>query len=301
MALGIINLLKLPGPTSQAVVTAVRRKLREKVGHLGTLDPAAAGVLPLLVGRATRLAPYLPAEPKVYRFEVVFGIRTDTGDAQGRPIDTASATGLSRSDLEAVLGDLTGHLQQEAPLASAVKVAGRPLYRYFREGRAVSRPVRPVQVHSLRLLAFWDGAEAKAQLEAVVSAGTYVRVLGEELGARVGLPSHVRFILRTAVGPFRLADAVPLEDLRPDGGPGWVSPAEALQELPGWCPEPAVLLDLRHGRTPAVPLPAVGDFRFLGADDTLLGVGRVAEGKLASRVWLTDDPAESRMVADRNQ
>lgn len=293
MAFGLINFFKVPGPTSQAAVTAVRRILKEKVGHLGTLDPAAAGVLPLLVGRATRLAAYLPAEPKVYRFEVVFGTRTDTGDAQGRTLATASAAGLERSAVQAVLGQLTGQQQQEAPLASAVKVAGRPLYRYFREGRPVNRPFRAVEVHSLRLLEFAGGPEATALLEAVVSAGTYVRVLGEELGARVGLPSHVRFILRTAVGPFQLDAAIPLEDLRPLGGPGWVDPASALRELPGWTPESTVLADLRQGRIPAVPIPVAGSCRFLAPDGQLLGVGRVTEGRLESRVWLGDEARTS--------
>ena len=206
---GFINALKPPGMTSTAFGSFVRRLLGgAAVGHWGTLDPRASGVLVLAAGNATRLLPLLQPTTKQYVFELNLGSATDTADASGR----VTAQGLLPSDwrqrLPFVASGLVGPLDQVPPMFSAVKIAGRPLYLSARKGGEVARAPRATRVLALRVVGM---GERSARLAVECEAGLYVRTLCEEIGARLGVPAHMGALVRTAAGPFAIA-----QSLRPD-------------------------------------------------------------------------------------
>jgi len=208
---GFLNVLKPPGMSSAQVVGTVRRMLNgAKVGHAGTLDPEAAGVLPLMVGKAARLFDYMQDKEKAYVAEVAFGVATDTQDAQG----TVTAAGENWPDeaaLRAALERFTGTFLQTPPMFSALKQDGRRLYELARSGVEREIPPREVTVHALELRAM---TQPHAALLAVrCSKGFYVRTLCHDLGKAVGCPAHMRFLLRTQSGPFTLETAHTLEAL----------------------------------------------------------------------------------------
>ncbi len=226
--------LKPPGMTSHDVVTAVRRLTGvRRVGHSGTLDPAAAGVLPTCVGPAVRLTEYLQEGRKVYRCQLILGVTTDTQDAGGQVVERRPvATG--RADLEAVLPAFTGHLEQVPPMYSSLKSGGQPLHRLARRGVEVERPPRPVTIHGLRLLSYATAGEvAVAVLEVICSKGTYVRTLCVDIGERLGSGGHMGFLVRLESGGYRADEAVTLEEL---------AAARSRGELPAFLRPPADLL-----------------------------------------------------------
>lgn len=217
---GFLNVLKPPGMSSAAVVGRVRRLLGgEKVGHAGTLDPEAAGVLPLMVGKAARLFDYLQDKQKAYIAEVAFGMATDTQDAQGMAV----ATGTGYPDEAAVLAAMpafVGEGTQVPPMYSALKRDGVRLYDMARQGRALALEPRPVTVHALSLLGM---TERHGALVAVRCAkGFYVRTLCHDLGTALGCPAHMRFLLRTQSGAFTLDTAKTLEELAEAAEGGWI-------------------------------------------------------------------------------
>ncbi|MBE3591071.1 MAG: tRNA pseudouridine(55) synthase TruB [Firmicutes bacterium] len=208
---GVLVALKLPGPTSHDVVARARRLLGlQRVGHGGTLDPPAAGVLPLLVGSAARLARYLTLGDKEYRFTLAFGCETDTGDQLGRPVRTAPPP--RREALEAALPAFTGEIRQRPPAFSAVKVGGRRAYELAREGRPAEVAERRVSVEALTLLEWRPGPPVEALLSVRCSHGTYVRSLAADLARAAGSAGHVSALLRTRTGPFTLAAALTLDE-----------------------------------------------------------------------------------------
>lgn len=182
-----------------------------RVGHGGTLDPAAAGVLPLLVGPATRLARYLTLGDKEYRFTVTFGCETDTGDQTGAPVRQAPPPSLAA--LESVLPSFRGDIRQRPPAWSAVHVDGRRAYDLARGGAAPPLPERTVHVAELAIVEWRPGPPAEATLHARCSHGTYVRSLAADLARAAGSAGHVSALLRTRVGPFDLAGALTLEEV----------------------------------------------------------------------------------------
>lgn len=208
---GFLNVLKPPGMSSAAVVGRVRRLLGgAKVGHAGTLDPEAAGVLPLMVGKAARLFDYLQDKQKAYIAEVAFGMATDTQDAQGAAIAVGSAY-PDEAALRSVLPMFVGEGTQVPPMFSALKRDGVRLYDMARQGRALALEARPVTVHELSLLTI---TERHGALVAVHCAkGFYVRTLCHDIGAALGCPAHMRFLLRTQSGAFTLDTAKTLEEL----------------------------------------------------------------------------------------
>ncbi len=208
---GIVVVDKPVGMTSHDVVDEARRRLgTTRVGHAGTLDPDATGVLVLGVGKATRLLSYVQAQPKRYSAVARFGVDTTTGDASGRVVRRRRAQ-LTAEAVEEAAQAFTGEIEQVPPMVSAVKVGGERLYRKARRGEEVERPPRRVVVHDLRLLEFGAGAEPEARLEIVCSAGTYIRALVADLGAQLGCGAHVVSLRRTEAGGFSEEDAVPLE------------------------------------------------------------------------------------------
>jgi tRNA pseudouridine55 synthase len=215
MSDGILLVDKPAGMTSADVVRAIKRRHGlERIGHLGTLDPMATGLLPLCVGAGTKIAQFLNAESKAYRGTIGLGFATDTMDVTGQTVAEAEVPPFSWGRLEAVARALLGPQTQVPPMYSAVKVGGRELYKHARAGVTVERAARAIVIESLTLSAL--GAD---QVEFAVrcSKGTYVRVLAEEVGRGLGTLATLASLRRTEFGPFRVEAAVPLERLLEPG------------------------------------------------------------------------------------
>lgn len=212
---GLVVVDKPAGMTSHDVVSRLRRLLRtRRIGHAGTLDPMATGVLVCGVARATKLLGHLALDTKAYLATIRLGSATSTDDAEGEPTDGADASAVAESDVRAVITALTGDLEQVPSAVSAVKVAGRRAYQLAREGESVELAPRPVTVSRFDLLATRRGAGV-SDLDVVVecSTGTYVRALARDLGAALGVGGHLTALRRTRVGPFGLAEARTLDEL----------------------------------------------------------------------------------------
>lgn len=214
---GVAIVDKPAGWTSHDVVARSRGLLgTRKIGHSGTLDPDATGVLVLGVGRATRLLRYLTALGKAYEAEIVLGTETTTLDAAGEVTATHDMAAVTLVDARRVAAEaLTGPILQVPPMVSAIKVDGRRLHELAREGIEVERPARPVTVHSFTLDEI-PGAPGVLRAAVACSSGTYVRTLAADLGHLLGGGAHLRSLRRSAVGGYTLADAVALDDLGPD-------------------------------------------------------------------------------------
>lgn len=212
--LGVCVVDKAPGLTSHDVVAAARRLLQtRRVGHAGTLDPDATGVLVLGVGRATRLLRYLSPLAKSYRGEVVLGEETTTLDSSGEVVATFDMAGVTLDVARKAAAGLVGAIEQVPPMVSAVKVGGRRLHQLARQGVEVERAARPVTVHRFEVCdGLVEGGRQVLRIEVDCSSGTYVRVLASDLGRALGGGAHLRHLQRTAVGQFTLAQAHPLED-----------------------------------------------------------------------------------------
>jgi tRNA pseudouridine55 synthase len=208
---GFLNAFKPPGMTSTAFGGWVKHLLdKTPVGHWGTLDPAACGVLVLAVGHATRLLPLLSPSHKQYVFDLKLGSSTDTADESGRVLETGPLPADWSDRLASVTAGLVGPLDQVPPMYSAVKVAGRALYVSARRGQHVARAARPTKVHALRVLSY---NERSARLLVECDAGLYVRSLCEEIGRQLGVPAHMGALVRTAAGPFSIGSAYLPEDI----------------------------------------------------------------------------------------
>jgi len=245
---GVLVVDKPEGMTSHDVVAAVRRRLPRgtKVGHTGTLDPFATGVLPVVIGKATRLSQFLTASRKRYRACVTFGVATDSGDRTGAPIETANPAALEALDaaaVERVLATLVGAHLQVPPAHSAKKVEGERAYTLARRGDVVDLPAVEVTAHALSLVA-WDDTLKTAMLELEVSAGYYVRSLARDVGTRLGVPAHLSALRRTGSGEWCLEDAHTLAEVMqaaPEDFASLRQPMSAL--LRSW---PAIVLDARQ-------------------------------------------------------
>jgi tRNA pseudouridine55 synthase len=208
---GIINIDKPAGITSYGVVARVRRMSGEKkVGHAGTLDPAATGVLPVCLGRATRVVEYIMGTPKIYMAEIELGVETDTYDASGAVVGRGDPSPIDRPALQTALESFRGNIMQTPPMHSALKHGGRPLYDLAREGRTVTRRSRPVTVYAIVLL---DFRTPRLKLEVACGRGTYIRSLAHDLGEALGCGAHLAALRRTRYGRFDARDAAPLTEL----------------------------------------------------------------------------------------
>jgi len=211
MGSGILLLDKPRGLSSNAALQRVRTLFdREKAGHVGSLDPLATGMLPICLGEATKVAGEILAGRKCYRFTVTLGARTTTGDAEGEVSGRAVVPALEEAQVEAVLASFIGTGRQVPPMYSALKREGQPLYRLARAGVTVERPARTIEISRLRLLAL--GAQT-LELELLCSKGTYVRVLAEDIAARLGSLGHVSMLRREYVEPFESNAMQTLESL----------------------------------------------------------------------------------------
>jgi tRNA pseudouridine55 synthase len=232
---GILNIQKATGMTSHDVVAKVRKILKQKrVGHAGTLDPAASGVLPICIGQGTRVAEYLSESGKAYRAEMRFGVVTDTYDAEGEIVRSTDASELPLAQIEEALPQFLGAQMQLPPLYSAIKIQGQPAYKRMRAGEEITLEARPIEIYQLRIVE-WKPPVLTLEIEC--SKGTYIRSLAYDLGERVGYGAHLTGLVRTRSGPFTLAESISLEQLAEAVEQGTVTehifPADrALQQYP---------------------------------------------------------------------
>ena len=208
---GILNINKPWGKTSFSVVAIVRRLTGEKrVGHAGTLDPAATGVLPVCLGRATRIIEFLMNATKAYRAQIELGVTTDTYDAAGQIVQRGDPSNVNRENLEAALNSFRGSIQQTPPMYSAIKHHGQPLYELARAGIKVERKSRPAKIYRLEIL---DWQPPIVTIEVECSKGTYIRSLAHDLGQSLGCGASLKNLVRLKCGIFGIENAVSLPQL----------------------------------------------------------------------------------------
>lgn len=290
---GVLVVDKPPGVTSHDVVDAVRRKLRtRKVGHAGTLDPDATGILLLGVGRATRFLSYAQAAPKRYVAGARFGSSTTTQDASGEVVATGEPS-FAEDELRDALPAFRGEIEQVPPMVSAIKVGGEKLYEKARRGEVVERAARRVTIYELDLLKH-DAESAQATLEVLCSGGTYVRTLIHDLGARLGCGAHMTSLRRTAAAGFTEMDAIALDAveasaLRPLG--------DAVRELPRLDVDAEAATAVSHGKKLQLDAPAEGHVALFHEGD-LIAVYRTAEEGLRPDRVVPDDGSSRRSAKD---
>lgn len=264
---GILNVDKPPGLTSHDVVDVIRRVTgQHKVGHAGTLDPMATGVLLVCLGQATRVAEYLMAGRKRYRATVIMGSTTDTYDADGQVLESGGRIDFARQELEKALAGFTGEIEQVPPAYSAVKRGGQPAHRLARQGKPVELEPRPVEIYEIAVL---DWAPPALLVEVECSPGTYIRSLAHDLGRRLGSGAHLGALVRLRSGRFRLEEAASLarleEAFEHGEGERYLLPMD--EALLDW---PAVVVDADQAR-------------------------RIAQGQAIERVAAEDDAAGSSL------
>jgi tRNA pseudouridine55 synthase len=282
---GVLLLDKSAGHSSNDVLIQAKRLLNaKKAGHTGTLDPFATGLLPLCFGEATKFAQDLLESDKTYEAVVRLGIRTTTGDTEGEVLETC-AVSVSMEQIDAVLPRFRGPIQQVPPMYSALKRDGKPLYEYARAGVTLERDARPVTIHALEMLAY----EAPyLTLRVTCSKGTYIRVLGEDIGAALGCGAHLQALRRTQVGALSIAQAVTLDglgSLAELARGSALSPVDALlSSFPAVSLPDALAERFLHGQRlslgkEGVPVPAQsGRVRvYRQGDGRLLGTAQMAE------------------------
>lgn len=280
---GVINVLKPPGMSSSNVVQDIRHLYQEKrAGHTGTLDPGAAGVLPVCIGRATRLFDYLVDKEKEYIAEIAFGIATDTLDAYGTILRRSDKI-VSLPELEAILPAFCGEQIQVAPMYSALKLKGQKLYDLARQGIVAERKERKVFIRSLEVIS--QTAENRFLLKIECSRGTYVRTLCDDIGKRLGTEAYMSFLLRTRSGAFGINDAHSIMELteNQDNLQKYVLPIEnAVSFLPEIVFESSKLRrNLLNGcrvNCDNVDTAEETSFRIYNREE-FLGIGKVVEGK----------------------
>jgi len=277
---GILSIDKPSGMTSHDVVQALRRASGEqRIGHAGTLDPMATGVLVVCLGSATRVVEEVQQGLKGYRARVTLGASTSTYDAEGEVLASADPSGVSEADIEAALERFRGEIQQIPPMVSALKQGGKRLYELARKGIEVERAPRDVTVHRLELV---DWSPPDATLELTVTSGTYVRSIAHDLGQALGVGAHLSALQRTFVGPFALADAVPLATAVEAFTEGWWPPLlhpldMALTAYDALIVDAAIEKAMRDGQQFDGPRPRARDrrrIRVYEAETGFVGVAR---------------------------
>jgi tRNA pseudouridine55 synthase len=288
---GVVVCDKPAGMTSHDVVSRVRRLAgQRRVGHGGTLDPPATGVLVLALGRATRLLPFLPMEPKRYLATIAFGAETDTLDAAGTVTATADAGGVDEAGLRAALAGFVGPQEQLPPMVSAVKVGGERLYAKARRGETVERTPRPIVVHAMELLELAAGERPLATVTVTCSGGTYVRSLAADLGRSLGTLAHLATLRRTAVGSFTEDDAHTLAELEELAGSGSLAaavldPAAAMAATATRALTPVEAAALATGQT-LDPTGRLDPVAAIGPDGRLVAVIQDGAGRARPKVVL---------------
>ena len=281
---GVLLLDKPSGLSSNTALQKARRLFSAaKAGHTGTLDPLATGLLPLCFGEATKFSADLLEADKTYDADILFGVTTDTGDAEGEVLERREVR-FGADDLDAVLARFRGAITQVPPMYSALKRDGRPLYELARQGVEVERQPRAVTIHALQLL---DRSGERCRLRVTCSKGTYIRTLAEDIGAALGCGAHLEALRRIGVGALRIADAVSLEELElldETARQARLSPVDTLlQSLPAVVLGEDLAQRFAHGNPVNVATDACSPGKCsVYAGERLLGVGEFATGGTVS-------------------
>lgn len=317
----VINLLKPAGMSSHDAVYLLRRLTGFKhIGHTGTLDPMAAGVLPVCLNSAARITEYLDLDQKSYRCEMLLGLTTQTMDIWGEVIEDKrqEAVGLTEEDVKRAMEPFCGLIMQTPPKYSAIRIGGRRLYDYARKGQEVNIPKRPVVIYDLNLV-FMDQKRGRVLFDVVCSKGTYVRSICHDVGQALGVGAAMSFLVRSATGCFRLEDSAIPEQLTQDwrawakapdmplshlgllrlrkgrgawfSNGGWLTEKDAVErESP--CPQRA------WSEKPGKGLTAEAVMKHIGANPKLKNAYRVYEGEafLGIALW---QPEQNRYIADK--
>lgn len=287
---GILNINKESGMTSFDVVKVVRRLLKiKKVGHTGTLDPQAKGIMVLCLGKATRTVQFLMGQDKEYHFLARLGITTDTQDSSGEEIAKKEASFITREQVEEALDSFRGEILQLPPMVSALHYQGKRLYRWAREGKEIDRPKRKVEIKELALLSFKKGDYPELTLRAVVSSGTYIRALCHDLGQALGVGGHLFSLTRTRCGSFKIEESLTLEELRNIRNEGRIEEVicpidEALKEFPALTVKEKAVRKLLNGLPLSREEVLIGDveiepgdhLRFYGPSGRFLAIGKAS-------------------------
>ncbi|MFV0389734.1 MAG: tRNA pseudouridine(55) synthase TruB [Pyrinomonadaceae bacterium] len=289
---GIVVIDKPTGITSHGVVSCMRRRLdTKKIGHTGTLDPFATGVLIALVGKATRLARFINSDSKTYEARIKFGFSTDTGDLTGSKTDEYKGSNRVHQNLAQVNWDkvfqaFIGNIEQIPPMYSAKKVNGKKLYELARIGKTVTRKPSNVLIHELKLVKetlFKSRNEDEISIFVKCSAGTYIRTLAEDIGKAIGIPCHLSALRRIAAGDFTLNDSVLLDNLESDKN--WflkhsVPMASALTRIPGKLLSESEVNEISHGRriyNVEDVKDVEGEIKLLNSKGALVAIGEIAD------------------------
>ncbi|MGI5891488.1 MAG: tRNA pseudouridine(55) synthase TruB [Bacillota bacterium] len=289
---GFININKEAGKTSHDIVAAIRRLLncrinKIKVGHTGTLDPMATGVLPICLGKATRLAEYITDCSKTYRAEVIFGIETDSYDAEGAIIAKKSASHIKEQQVLELLPCINGCIEQMPPLVSALKYQGQPLYKLARTGQPVSIKPRAVTIYDIIYNGGnFEGENPSIDIEITCSKGTYIRSVAHDLGKMLAVGAHLSRLTRTRVGPFSLDNAYTVDEiavLAAEGRDDFILPLSyGIGHLPLVVAKDEQAQRLCHGNSALITEEknTLSVCRVEDKSGRLLGIGRVKDGIL---------------------
>lgn len=283
---GIFNVLKPPGMTSHDVIGFLRRVLNtKKIGHGGTLDPDAAGVLPVFAGTATRLLSYAMEGRKQYIAEFTLGEQRDTGDDSGTLVKTMPVPELSEAKLKEVLQSFLGKQIQLPPMYSAVKINGQKLYQLARKGVEVERKARPIEIYKLELLDAklpTESISAKYSFTVAVecSKGTYIRVLGEDIATALGTCGTMSFLLRTQVGSYLLNEAHTLQEIAENPAGCCAEPITAVSHLPKLELTANQAARITNGVRTTVNGTVDGQYALLGPNSEFLGIGKCVDSKV---------------------
>jgi len=292
---GLLVLDKPAGITSHDVVSRLRKIADEKsIGHLGTLDPMATGVLPLLLGKFTRLAQFFSTAEKHYEGAIRFGFATDTYDAEGEALGPVLEPRVTLDEVRAAAGRFQGEMEQMPPPFSAKKIAGQPAYKLARAGKPVELKAAPVRIDRFEIAGL---AGAEAAFEIAISAGGYVRSVAHEIGRDLGCGAHLSRLRRTRAGAFTLHDAHTLEELEPLAGNVdalealCVHPRDLLKEMPSVTADAGVLGRLRNGAQANLPEFSRAPLVKVFADQReLVGIAKRVAGTLFQPVVVLSGP-----------
>ena len=282
---GFINVNKDSGATSHDVIGALRRVLRfRKIGHSGTLDPRATGVLPVCLGKATRLAEYIVQCRKKYRAVIVFGVETDSYDADGVIISEKACPELSKKQVISALGQFAGEIEQVPPMFSALKRNGQPLHQLARQGIEVERPARRVTIYETEIIDYIAGDYPLLTVDISCSKGTYIRSLAHDLGSVLNVGASLNALTRVQSGAFTLENAFTLDEIAAMvavGDYGFLLPMDyGISHLPQVEVDEASLNRVQCGNSVPVDSAECEVCRVVSAGGELLGMGRVESGLL---------------------
>ncbi len=274
----VFNVLKPPQMTSHDVIGFLRRALNtKKIGHGGTLDPDAAGVLPVFAGSATRLLEFAVEGSKEYIAEFTLGAQTATGDDSGEVVKTMPVPAFSEADLKAVLAKFIGKQLQLPPMYSAIKINGKKLYQLARQGVEVERTARPIEVYKLELLHY---TPMSFTVRVACSKGTYIRVLGENLAEELGTCGTMSFLLRTQVGAFTIDKAYTLQEIAASPAACAAEPISAVAGLPKLRVNARQAARITNGVRTTIAGTADGRYALLGPAEEFLGIVRCEQQRL---------------------